>query len=157
MKPRPVYANALQRAIQGSRLLSAADVSLQIGIGRHALDSLKRADRCFESWRDLADLANMAETLAGMGLGGGADAVAVIDKAQGALADLWDRQKERKTWTMRSEEIDAFEWLLTLHRVQLEACSYRELERAINRTKERMAQALAGNAGGGVRVMGAMA
>ena len=152
-RPGVVAINTMQIAASGARKLSDTDVQQQVTLMRRALDEFIVGQHCEQHWRSLADTANMAETLAGMGLGSGDDAERVIDQAQRALHDAHKRHAQRGSWTLWADEIDALRWLLSLHAVQLEACSYREFERAYRSTAQRMAQALAGNAAPGVMVI----
>jgi hypothetical protein len=95
----------------------------------------------------LADASNVAETLAGMGLGGGDDANDIITAAQAALHAVHVRHQQRNSWALRGLELQAVDWLLWLHcHIQLPACSYGELSDALDRTRNRLQQALAGNA-----------
>ena len=152
-----VAMNAVEIAINRARKLSTEDVVRQHRITTHALDEFSRGNNCPLHWNSLADAANMAETLAGMGLGSGADADRVISDAQHAqhaLHDVHQRHTQRGTWTLYADEIDALRWLVTLHcTVQLSACSYGEFCDAYERTHNRMQQALAGNAPAGALVI----
>ena len=144
--PRRVALNAVEIAINRVRRLSDADVQRQMEIVQQALLEFSRGERCAQHWRSLADTAAMAETLAAMGLGSGLQADEVVNAAQAALHDVHVRHAERGTWTLWADEIDALRWLVSLHGLQLAACSFGEFETAYRRTAERQAQALAGNA-----------
>jgi len=145
--PKPVHANAVQIALARVKPLSAADVAGQKALIEHALAQFCQGTNCDMHWCSLADAANMAETLAGMGLGSGDDATHVIELAQRALADVHQRHDSRGSWTLYADEIDALHWLVRLHcTVQLPACSYGELGDAMAATRNRLQQALAGNA-----------
>lgn len=153
-QPGPVYANAVQIAISRARRLSAEDVAGQTQLLQHALAEFCRGHHCDAHWCALADAANTAETLAGMGLGAGDDAERVIRDAQAALHDVHQRHTTRGTWTLYADEIDALTWLVRLHcQAQLPACSYGELGTALDRTRNRLQQALAGNAPRGALVI----
>ena len=144
---KPVYLNAVQIALARVKPLSAADVAGQTALIQHALAQFCQGTNCDAHWRSLADAANMAETLAGMGLGSGDDATRVIELAQRTLADVHQRHTTRGSWTLYADEIDALHWLVRLHcSAQLPACSYGELSDAMTATRNRMQQALAGNA-----------
>ena len=154
-------------AIRRAEALSASDVGVQRGIGAAALAALAEGaastvmggqqvqhDACLQHWRSLADIANMAETLAGMGLGGGPDANAVITESQQALADILQRRSTSQHWATTEPERDALGWLLRLHcDIQIPATSYGEYERAFQKTRNRVQQAAAGNAGRGTVVV----
>ena len=152
--PRPVYSNAVQIALARVKPLSGADVAGQTALVQHALQQFCQGINCDAHWCSLADTANMAETLAGMGLGSGDDATRVIELAQRALADVHQRHNQRGSWTLYADEIDALHWLVRLHcTAQLPACSYGELGDAMAATRNRMQQALAGNAPRGALVI----
>ena len=152
--PRRVAINAIEIAINRARKLDPADVQRQHAIMRTALTEFCRGNHCEAHWLSLADTANMAETLAGMGLGSGDDATRVIELAQRALADVHQRHTQRGSWTLYADEIDALHWLVRLHcTAQLRACSYGELGDAMAATRNRMQQALAGNAPRGALVI----
>lgn len=151
--PRRVSANALQIAIKGVSLLSHDDVEGQVALMNQAAAEFSRGQHCERHWLSLADTANMAETMAAMGLGSGPDADRVIEDAQRALGAVHQRHAERGTWTLWADEIEALGWLVRLHTTQLRACSYREFELAFHRTAERLAQARAGNAPAGAIVV----
>jgi len=151
---RPVYLNAHQIAIGRAQRLSDSDVAGQAALMQHALAEYLAGTNCPAHWRSLADTANMAETLAAMGLGCGPDADQIIEQGQEALANAWQRHAERGTWTLYPAEIEALRWLVRLHcHTQLPARSYGELETALERTRNRIAQARAGNAARGTVVL----
>jgi len=152
--PKPVHSNAVQIALARVKPLTAADVAGQTALVQHALQQFCQGINCDAHWCSLADTANMAETLAGMGLGSGDDATRVIELAQRALADVHQRHNQRGSWTLYADEIDALHWLVRLHcTAQLPACSYGELGDAMAATRNRMQQALAGNAPRGALVI----
>lgn len=151
-RPRPLV-DTVRHSINSVRVLSAEDVTRQVGIARNALAELGRGHDTATHWASLADAANMAETLAGMGIGGGADAQRVIQQAQAALAAIQGRLQHRSSRALYAAEIDALQWLITLHHLQLQACSYGEFEAAYTSTRERIAQARAGNAPAGAIIV----
>ncbi|MEY5099131.1 MAG: hypothetical protein RJA36_1850 [Pseudomonadota bacterium] len=151
--PRRAAVNAVQIAISRACKLSGADVEQQMRIVQTAVADFCCGRLCAKHWRDLADTVNMAEALAELGIGSGAEAHAWINAAQQALADVHERHTQRGTWTLYADEIEALHWLRRLHQVQLSSCSYGEFDRAFKRVHERMAQARAGNAAPGTRVL----
>lgn len=156
-RPRPIATNALQVALNNVQQLSRADVQGQADLLRTALAEFQRGAHAPTHWRSLADAANMAETLAGMHIGSGDEARRVIQRAQQVLHDVAMRQRERGTWALRHDELDALQWLVSLHAAQLAACDYSEFCRAMDSTHNRISQARAGNApAGAVVVQGAI-
>lgn len=152
-RPRAVATNAVQLAVNNVRQLARHDVSGQAELLRTALAEFQRGRDGGLHWRSLADAANMAETLAAMGIGSGADAQRIIQRAQQALHDVTLRHRQRGTWALHHDELDALQWLLTLHTTQLAECDYSEFSRAMDRTHNRIAQARAGNAPAGAVVV----
>ena len=151
--PRRAATNAVQIAINGAMRLSDSDTAGHVALITRALAEFSRGIDCARHWLSLADTANMAETLASMGLGSGHEADRVVMTAQQALADVHLRHTQRGTWTLWADEIDALTWLVRLHATQLGACSYREFDTAYKRTADRVAQARAGNAPAGAIVV----
>ena len=146
-----INVNQWQRTIRGAAKLLPADVQRQANIMASAIDTLLAGGAAAgAAWLDLADTANLAETLSANGLGRGQDADIVLRQAQEALAYLAQERASRGTWALRAEErVEVrlrLELLRDLHRVQLQACSYGEFERAYTATAERVRQARAGNA-----------
>lgn len=152
-RPRKAYrphqrhlVNPIQRAMTGVRLLERSDAVGQIKLATRALAELKLAVNTGQAWRSLADTANMAESLCTLGIGSGTDARRVIHAAQLALHDIAQRMQQATTKALHHHEIEALEWLIRLHDLQLQSCSYSEFERAFVTTKDRLEQARAGNA-----------
>ena len=157
MKRRPVYLNALQRAIVGSAKLLPAEVQRQRTASAHALEQLMLGRDCLTAWRSLADTANMAESLAAIGVGCGPEAGQVIADAQEALAYVMQEREARGTWALHASEREEVRgrlgWLISLHVTQLQNCSHTMFERAYQATQQRVAQARAGNAAAGTIVI----
>ena len=146
--------DTVQTAITRARALSADHVAMQANIMDAALAGFRSGVDCPGNWRQLVDAANMARTLAEMRLGGGPEALRVVDDATQALAAVHQRQAAGGSWTMYAAELDALHWLLRLHcTVQLPACSYGEFHRAMHTTNNRLRQAKAGNAAPGTTVV----
>lgn len=102
------------------------------------------------AWCNLADALNVAEQLCALGIA--PDRLDIILAGHRALGDLHQRHAQRGCWTLRADEIIALEGTdtvpgaLDVCRIQLSLCTQGELADAIAATKERMSQALAGNA-----------
>lgn len=161
--PQAATLNGVQVAIRAVQRLSAEDQAMMQSRSSGALADLQRgatlADEaasavCLQAWRSLADVGNMAETFAGMGLGSGPDADELIQAGQEALQSIFHRRVASGDWILTEDEHEALAWLVRLHcGVQLTAASYGEFERAFIRTRNRVAQALAGNAPRGAMVV----
>lgn len=152
--PRPVYANAVEIAIGRARPISAADVAMHASIMQTALGEFRQGKQCSAHWLALADASNMAETLCDMGLGGGDDVRHIVQQAQAALHAVHQRHATRGSWTLYAAELSALDDMVWLHStIQIPSCSYGELSDAMHRTRNRMQQALAGNAPRGALVI----
>lgn len=150
---RVAAVNNFEIAASRAARLTVSDVQGQKATLMNALTQYMLGNDCAQHWASLADAANMAETLQDMGHSMGADSERVISDAQTALADAHRRRSERGTWTLYADEIAALKWLIQLHEFQLDHCTYGDLGLALDRTRERMAQALAGNAAPGTVVL----
>ena len=149
-----VTPHTMAIAAARARRLSDADVRQQCAIVETALGEFSRGIRCAFHWASLADVADVAQTLAGMRLGFGPGADAIIGDAQRALQAVHQRQADGGTWTLYADELEALHWLVRLHTtVQLPACSYGEFDDAFRATHRRLRQALAGNASPGAVVV----
>lgn len=157
MKPRPIYANAIARAIESARKLPPDDRrNLQAIIG-HALDQFRAGRDCAAHWRTMADALNTAEVLAKLGIASDDASKARIDDAMRVLADVFERYETRASWTLRGPELQALDDGLWTARIQLDYCSLGEFERARRQVAERIRQARAGNAAEAARVVGSAA
>lgn len=152
-RPVAVHANTMEIARNRASKLNPVEVAMQRGIMDKALREFSAGRDCLTHWRSLADTANMAETLMGMGICSGLQAATIIHTGQQALASVMQRHADRGTWTLYPTELDTLQWLLVLHGHQLAECSYGEFERAFNDTRERIAQARKGNAPAGAIVI----
>lgn len=151
--PRPVHLNAVQRAMEASALLPAADRTNLLNIAQGAFNDLRFGRNCAEAWRNLADAFNVAEALSAGGICSDADSVATFVEAQRALGALHEQQRASNGWTLHAWQICAFDEALFRHQVQLQNCSLREYQRARDLVRRRIAAALAGNAGRSVEVL----
>ncbi len=152
-RPRPAYANAHQIAMAKVYTLQRQLLDVQIDIMALAIDEFVRGVDCAERWKHLADTANVAEQLTAIGIGSGPQAIRVIHAAQHALANVAQRWRERGSWTLYAAELDALQWLKSLHREQLSRCSHGEFERAMDAAHTKVSQARAGNAPAGAVIV----
>lgn len=152
-RDRRVILNPVQVAMQGVALLADEDRTALQRIADNALLAYSCGDDCATQWCVLADAMNVAETLARAGICSDAGSQRYIWRAQAALSAAYGRHQERNTWAMRGPELVALGDGVLIHRIQLEHCSVREYCNAVEATKERMRQALAGNAPAGARVL----
>lgn len=143
--------NIVELAMRRVRKLARSDVDAHRAIARDNLAVLVGSEaNCAERLmhlKSLADMANLSQTLAKMGLGSGALAVGIIERAQAALAAI-AKSGPLDQWRADADQAEAIEWLIALHcEAQLAHASYGEFEDALKQTHQRVQQALAGNAG----------
>jgi hypothetical protein len=147
-------AGIVDHAIAGARLLPLEPRrKVQAAIAA-ALLALQRGQAPEFHWRACADALAVAEALAELGICSDAASRQKIADAEIALGVVWKRWDECGAWTLHADELRLLDEGLWLHRVQLDLCSMREYETAIARTVRKMRQALAGNGGPGVTVLG---
>lgn len=153
-RPRPVWANAVQMAIEGARRPSALGRLKVHAAIAEALDEYPRGVRCAHHWRTLADACNVAETFDAMGVRPLEDTAQVINAAQQALYDVAERATgPNPSWTLRSAEMAAVRAAMALHEDQLEQASRAQWEQAYDRTRARVEGARRGQAARGTRVV----
>ena len=145
MKPRPVYANAHELAMESARKLPMHHRAALSDIVNGALAWFRAGRDCASNWATMADALNTAEMLAKMGIASDDASKARIDDAMRVLAAVHERQAERGSWTLRGPELQALDDGLWVARIQLDHCSRGEFERARRKVAERIRQALAGN------------
>jgi hypothetical protein len=111
-------------------------------------------------WRNLADILNHARTFADMRLGSGEEVDRLLAEAGEVIGAILSRRDAalatdgRSVWSCTTDEHETLCWLVHLHfEVQCRACSLGEFERAYNRTRERIRQAIAGNASPGTVIV----
>lgn len=142
----------MQTATLRVSTLSSADVAELITSMTAAFDRMRAGQRPDASWCELVDALNVAEALAQAGIA--ADRMPEIMAGQQALLTLLDRHAATGSWTMRGAEITALDEALLMAKAQVHYMTYGELSDAIEAVKRRAAQALAGNHGHRVNVVG---
>lgn len=152
-KPKPVHLNALQRAIEGSQKLHPRDAQNLKRIMGESLDILKTGKGRKSEFMNLCDAFNTGEELAVLGICSDENSRSMLQNGQSALADLYVRQKERGSWTLKPGEMWALNEAIFIHGVQLEHCSLSEYTKAQQAVRNKSAQAMAGNQPKGVVVL----
>ena len=135
-----VHSNPIGIAINAvSKLTPAEHAGLQ-GTASTALDCIRRGTDGRVAWARLADMLNVSEALADIGICSDEGSRGRILAGFGALEALIDRHEARGTWTATGPELVALDEALWLHGVQLAHVSVGELTRAVERIKARIAQ-----------------
>ncbi len=87
----PVVENYVLAAIHNSRKLPQADVEAQLVSLRAHLDFLlSGAPNADVSWRSMADVSNVTETLSGMRIGSGPERDTTCKHCHGTGGDPWN-------------------------------------------------------------------
>lgn len=116
------------------------------------LDAFRTGHGNAEHWAALADALNVAEAMTSLNIA--SDHIETFERGQQALAAVHGRAHGTlQSWTLRGPELQALDYALFVHSVQLRHCSQGELQQAVNRVRRRVAQDLVGNAGRGVVVL----
>lgn len=152
-QPKVVALNAIERAINGVRKLSTED---QTAIKRDMDTALREfgcGRDCASHWLTMADSLNVAEQLAARGICSDAASQERIQAGQAALVTVNDRHATTGSWTLYAAERTALDDALWLHGVQVEHCSLSEYAAAVQAVRQRVQQAIAGNAPRGARVL----
>jgi hypothetical protein len=137
----------------GAALLDEADRINVRRILARALESMRTTQGALEGWRSIADAMNVAEALADIGICSDEASRFLIAEAQAVLSGVFQRHQARGSWTLYAPEIQALAEAVERHLLQLEFCSMREYQQAVRTVKNKVSQALAGNAGPGVHVI----
>jgi hypothetical protein len=148
-----MYQNPVQAAMAGAALLDEADRINLRRILSQAVDNLRTTKDALDGWRSIADAMNVAEALAYIGICSDGVSRFIIAEAQGVLGAIQARHKERGSWTLYAVELQTLANAVERHMLQLEFCSMREYQQAAERVRNKVRQALAGNAGPGVQVI----
>jgi len=155
-QPGPVHLNSVLRAIEGARKLPPADVDrVKRGLEESLLQFGRGID-CQMHLKCMADAINVAEALAELRICSDDTSRGCIQAGQQVLATVLERHAERRTWTLHAQERQALDDALWLHGVQLDHCSLREYEQALQRVRNVARAALTGSVGPGVMVLGAI-
>jgi hypothetical protein len=144
--------NPITVAMDGAARLSQQQIAAALQSASRAVGLLQFGGFGADHWRALADAFNVAEALAGLNIAN--DHADKFQAAQDALAFIHARYKFRSTWGAQGPELQAIKDALEIHTIQLRYASQSELDRAVNTVRQRCSQAVAGNAGPGVRVLG---
>lgn len=150
---RKVWAlcDPINRAMSLAATLTPAQVAAVMLPYLRAMEALRAGTFSEGHWRELADAANLAQALAELNLCNDHDAK--FQAAQRALQAIAFRHATKGSWTPYGAELVALAEALEIHEIQLSVCSVAEAERALNRVRNLVSQALAGNAGGDVVIV----
>ena len=155
-RPRVIDAAATFNAIEGASKLPQRQVTQAVA-GMHTSLMHLQCHRAPElQVRVMGDMLNVSEQLADLGICSDDGSRAIITAAQITIATLCERHAATNSWAMRAEGIDTLRQAIDRHHIQLQHCSRREYEAALDAVARIVSQALAGNAGQRVIVIGHM-
>lgn len=151
MPSEHINDSPLMIAINRAAKLLPAELAELLTPVNTAFDAFRQGHGQQSHWAKLADALNIAEALAKRGIAN--DHLASFLEAQAALSAVHNRHSQNGSWVLRGPEIAAIAFALFVNKVQLSLCSRGELGFAVTDVINRVSQALAGNAGPGVRVL----
>ncbi len=152
-KAKPIHINAVQRAIESAQKLNNRDILNLKGIMTFAMNELRTGKGGKEEVYSLIDAFNTGEELSVLGICSDETSRNMIQNGQAVLADLFQRHKERGSWTLKGPEMWVLNEAIFMHGVQLEHCSLGEFTKAQKSVRDKSRQALAGNQPKGVTVL----
>jgi hypothetical protein len=152
-RAQAVFKNAMQRAMEGSRLLTEADQRLMNGVLQQSFADFQKGHSCEKAFRDFADAFNVSEVLSELGICSDDESKLRTQGGLHALGAVHQRQQQTGSWTLRTGEMHAMREAIWLHKVQLAHCTFHEFRTARQKVAQRTAQALAGNASPGTTVV----
>jgi hypothetical protein len=143
-RPSAVDALAHDTAMARASLLRPEQRLELLAPVRRALANMRMGIDPDAAWCGLADAMNVAEQLASIGIA--SDRVPEFMAAQAALQAVHTRRATLGRLVCTGTELKALDEAVMLHGVQLQVASQGEVAAAIQAVKNRVSQALAGNA-----------
>jgi hypothetical protein len=132
-KPRPVRTDNLNWILAGMKKVGAlptAGIALKLK-NHEALDSILRGQGTREHVDVLINACNMAEAMVRIRDDLGADWSTEIRAAQDAIYTMAKRGVERGSFAFTGPEMAALKVVMDVHDAQLDDCTVREMERAL--------------------------
>jgi hypothetical protein len=132
-KPRPVRVDNLNWVLSGMRkvgTLPTAGTALKLK-NHEALDSILRGQGTKEHVDVLINAVNMAEAMVRIRDDLGADWKTEIRAAQDAIYTMAKRGIEKGSFAFTGPEMTALKLVMDVHDAQLDDCTVREMERAL--------------------------
>lgn len=144
--PRPLY-NPIALAKAGARKLTPDQLAHLNAPSAAAAKALQFGHFDDNHWRNLADAFHIAEALAQPPVNIANDHIDKFEEAQTVLYALSEQYRERGTWTAKGVQLAVVQDALEIFGIQLENVAQGEFERAVEKLKRRMTEALRGNGG----------
>jgi len=128
--------NPILHAVAGAAISPRSDLDQLLIRELSSLDAFTTGCATLKHWQDLAAVNNLAQTLAGKGIG--IEVMEVAHRAETALTDAADRFQRTGKFGLTGEGIKAIRELIELHDLQRSSISRAEYERAIALTVARL-------------------
>lgn len=138
---RKVYqlVNPIAHVLESIRVVSDEKSQALRMLELQAVDAFAKGHAVKSDWRVIADMSNIATTLAMDGIG--PEVLAVIKRAEHALGEAHRRQREYGRLGMTGPELQAIRDLHAFHDLQRQSITFGEYEKAIERTRDRIVSA----------------
>jgi hypothetical protein len=133
-KPRPVCLDNMHWVVSGMKkvgTLPTAGVALKLK-NHEALDSILKGEATKDHLDVLIYAVNMAEAMIRIRDDLGADWLAEIRAAQDAIYTMGRRGVEKNCFAFTGPEMNAVRVVIDLHDAQLDDCTVKEMERALD-------------------------
>lgn len=149
-------AHAVGVAMQRMQVLPEVNRRAMVAIMQACRDAFVRQDGDPRiQWENLADVLNVAEALAGLGICSDEHSVAAIESGHEVLSRVYLTWKAGKGgWTLTAAELARLDAALEVHRLQLRYCTAGEHEKASLKVREKAQQYRNGNAPQGAILAG---
>ena len=154
---RKVYplVNPIVYAMDSARAFTPDQVKQLMAPNHAAIHALQYGTFDAHQWRALADAFNIADALAKPPVNIANDHAEKFDEAQCVLFALSEQYRDSRTWTPRAAQLQTIKDAMEIFQIQLENVGQGEFERAVEKVKRQIQQALRGN-GGNVQVIQAI-
>jgi hypothetical protein len=128
--------DTIQHAIEGAAVASKEKLDKLATVELLALDSFIHGSARMQEWSVLANVNNMVETLAGMGIG--TESMPDCKAAEAALVEAAERYQRTKRMGLSGQGIQAVRHVLEWHELQRSSISSSQYWEAIRLTDARI-------------------
>lgn len=104
-----------------------------------AIDAFARGQATVHDWRTVADMSNVAQTMAKGGVG--PEVLAAVEAVEAALTDAYNRHERTGKLGMTGPQLVALRELHEYHDLQVQSITRNEFERWIKKTGDRIRSA----------------
>lgn len=131
--------NPILHAMQGAGITESTDLDKLRVRELSAIESFRIGQANKDDWMAIADMLNIAETLAKDGVG--PEALEACERAQAALSEAHRRFKEHGRIAVTGPELQAFRDCYEFHDLQRTSVARSRYEQAIQKTANRIRSA----------------